>query len=202
MIRNVIFDFGQVLVRFEPDYMVGVYVSDSEDKALICEVVFDRLYWNDLDSGALGHDEAFELMRQRLPLRLWDVARRIYDDWVVNLPEIEGMRELILHIKRRYEASCFVLSDISIYFAENSHRVPILSLVDGAVFSGNIGITKPDKRIYEHILDKFGLDPAETVFIDDKPANIAGAEAVGIKGYVFDGDSKRLLSWLEREMGA
>ena len=202
MIRNVIFDFGQVLVRFEPDYMVSVYVSDSEDKALLAEVVFDRLYWNDLDSGALGHDEAFERMRERLPRRLWEVARRIYDDWVVNLPEIEGMRDLILQIKRRYGASCFVLSDISIYFAENSHRVPILSLVDGAVFSGNIGITKPDRRIYEHILDKFKLDPAETVFIDDKPGNIAGAEAAGIKGYVFDGDSTRLMEWLEREMGA
>ena len=202
MIKKVIFDFGQVLVRFEPDYMVGVYVSDAEDKKLLAAVIFDRLYWNDLDSGALGHDEAFELMRQRLPRRLWAVARRIYDDWVVNLPEVEGMRELILHLKSSYQAECFVLSDISPYFAENSHRVPILSLVDGCVFSGNIGITKPDRRIYEHILNKFGLDPAETVFIDDKPANVDGAKAVGIKGYVFDGDSKWLLSWLEREMEA
>ena len=114
MIKKVIFDFGQVLVRFEPDYMVGVYVSDAEDKKLLAAVIFDRLYWNDLDSGALGHDEAFELMRQRLPRRLWDVARRIYDDWVVNLPEVEGMRELILHLKSICQAECFVLSDISL----------------------------------------------------------------------------------------
>lgn len=200
MIKNVVFDFGQVLVRFDPAYMVGVYVSDPDDKALLANVVFDRLYWNDLDSGRLGHDEAFELMSQRLPERLHDNARRIYDSWIVNLPEIEGMRELVSYIKAEHGVRCYVLSDISVYFAENSHRVPILSLIDGCVFSGEEGITKPDRRIYEHLIEKYRLDPAETVFIDDKPGNIEGAAAVGIKGYVFDGDSKKLREWLDGMM--
>lgn len=200
MIKNVIFDFGQVLVRFDPAYMVGVYVSEPDDKALLEKVVFDRLYWNDLDAGKLGHDEAFELMCQRLPERLHDSARRIYDGWILNIPEIEGMRELVSYIKEKYGVKCFVLSDISHYFADNSHRVPILSLVDGCVFSANVGATKPDRRIYEHLIEKYRLDPAETVFIDDKPGNIEGAAAVGIKGYVFDGDSAKLKTWFDGMM--
>ena len=199
MIKNVIFDFGQVLVRFEPSYMVGVYVSDESDRSLLENVIFDRLYWNDLDAGRLGHDEAFDLMCQRIPSRLHSVARRIYDDWVVNIPEIDGMRELVSVVKGK-SVKCFVLSDISRYFADNSHRVPILSLMDGCVFSADVGITKPDRRIFEHILRKFDLSADETVFIDDKPLNIEGAEAVGIKGYVFDGDSAKLRVWLESEI--
>ena len=197
MIKNVVFDFGQVLVRFDPQYMVGVYVPEGKDGELLSEVIFDRLYWDELDSGRLGHDEAFDMMRQRLPERLWEIARRIYDDWIINIPEIDGMRELISYIKKEYGVRCFVLSDISHYFVENSHRIEILQNIDGCVFSSNVGVTKPDRRIYEHLIEKYSLDPAETVFIDDKPGNIAGAAAVGINGYVFDGDSGKLREWLE-----
>ncbi|MBO5092626.1 MAG: HAD family phosphatase, partial [Clostridia bacterium] len=56
-IKNVVFDFGQVLVYFQPSYMVGAYVSDEADKALIEEVVFDRLYWDRLDSGDISDEE-------------------------------------------------------------------------------------------------------------------------------------------------
>ena len=197
MIKNVVFDFGQVLVRFDPQYMVGVYVPEGKDGELLSEVIFDRLYWDELDSGRLGHDEAFDMMRQRLPERLWKLARRVYDDWIINIPEIDGMRELISYIKKAYGVRCFILSDISLYFAENSHRIGILKNMDGCVFSSNVGVTKPDRRIYEHLIEKYRLDPAETVFIDDKPGNIAGAAAVGINGYVFDGDSGKLREWLE-----
>ena len=48
-IKNVVFDFGQVMVYFNPKYMVGVYVKDKDDAALLEEVVFDRLYWDRLD---------------------------------------------------------------------------------------------------------------------------------------------------------
>ena len=57
MIKNVVFDFGQVLVRFEPSYMVGQYVSDPIDAKLLEEVVFDRLYWDRLDAGTISNEE-------------------------------------------------------------------------------------------------------------------------------------------------
>jgi putative hydrolase of the HAD superfamily len=77
-INNVIFDFGQVLVHFEPSYMVGVYVSDENDKALLEEVVFDRLYWDRLDKGTISNEETVSLIKERLPERLWDVSEKIY----------------------------------------------------------------------------------------------------------------------------
>ena len=197
MIKNVIFDFGQVLVRFDPTYMVGLYVSDEKDKTLLADVIFDRLYWNELDKGTLGDEELLDLARKRLPERLWGVAETIYRNWIIHLPPIDGMAELIRSIKATYGVRCFLLSDISKYFAENCDKAPILQLLDGCVFSGPLGITKPSKEIFEHILNKYGLSAEETVFVDDKEHNIAGANAIGIQGYVFDGDASKLRRYLD-----
>ena len=60
--RNVVFDFGKVLVHYEPSYMVGKYVSDAADSKLLEEVVFDRLYWDRLDAGTITDGEAMECL--------------------------------------------------------------------------------------------------------------------------------------------
>ncbi|MBQ7906924.1 MAG: HAD family phosphatase [Clostridia bacterium] len=196
MIKNVVFDYGQVLCYFDEKYIVYPFV-EKEDRELVSKVVLDRLYWDRLDAGTISNEEAVSKMQERLPQRLWDAVEKIYYGWIDNRPEVEGMRELICYIKEKYGVKCYLLSNISKYFAENKHRVPILSLLDGYVFSGPIGITKPGKEIYQHLLDKFQLKGEETIFIDDKKENIDGALACGIGGYVFDGDAKKLKAYLE-----
>lgn len=196
-IKNVVFDFGQVLVYFQPSYMVGAYVSDEADKALIEEVVFDRLYWDRLDSGDISDDEVVSAIKTRLPERLWDVSEKIYYNWIYNIPEIEGMSELIDRIKNRYNVKVYLLSNISNYFASHSEEIPILKKLDGCVFSAPIGIVKPNREIFEHLCKAYKLSPEETLFIDDRADNIEGALRCGLKGYVFDGDVNRLRDYLD-----
>lgn len=196
-IKNVVFDFGQVLVYFQPSYMVGAYVSDEEDKALIEEVVFDRLYWDRLDSGDISDEEVVSAIKTRLPERLWDVSEKIYYSWIYNIPEIEGMSELIDRIKNRYNVKVYLLSNISNYFASHSEEIPILKKLDGCVFSAPIGIVKPNREIFEHLCKAYKLSPEETLFIDDRADNIEGALRCGLKGYIFDGDVNRLRDYLD-----
>ena len=196
-IKNVVFDFGQVLVYFQPSYMVGAYVSDEADKALIEEVVFDRLYWDRLDSGDISDEEVVSTIRTRLPERLWDVSEKIYYSWIYNIPEIEGMSELIDRIKNRYNVKVYLLSNISNYFASHSEEIPILKKLDGCVFSAPIGIVKPSREIFEHLCKAYKLSPEETLFIDDRLDNIEGALRCGLKGYIFDGDVNRLRDYLD-----
>lgn len=198
MIKNVVFDFGQVLVHFEPEYMVKQYVTDTEDIKLLSEVIFDRLYWDRLDLGTITDEETIALCRERLPQRLWDVAEKIHRNWIYNIPEIEGMKELIKYIKERYGVGVFVLSNISHYFADHSGEIDILNYSNGCVFSARVGITKPDHRIFDHMCKKFGLDPQETMFVDDSEKNINSAIAFGLQGYLFDGDSQKLKSYLDK----
>ena len=138
-IKNVVFDFGQVMVHFEPAYMVGKYVSDAEDARLLCDVVFDRLYWDKLDSGDISDAEVVDACKQRLPARLHGVAEKIYYNWIYNLPEIEGMRELVIYIKEKYHVNLFLLSNISQYFASHANEIQILSLFDKCIFSAVCG---------------------------------------------------------------
>lgn len=71
MIRNIVFDYGNVMIRFEPSYMVGKYVSDADDAELLERVIFDRLYWDRLDDGSISDAEVVEAVKGRIPERLW-----------------------------------------------------------------------------------------------------------------------------------
>ncbi len=195
MIRNYIFDFGNVLARFYPEELTRASVKKEENVKLIAEVVFDRLYWDRLDDGTISDEEVKAGIKSRLPEDLREEAINAYEGWIDNLVPINGMRELIADIKKR-GAKLYLLSNISIGFAENYHKTEwireLFSLFDGLVFSGPIGIVKPQPEIFEHLLNKYSLNREECIFIDDSEKNMIGAEKVGIKTYLFDGDVEKL----------
>ena len=197
MIKNVVFDFGQVMVHFEPNYMVGKYVTDEQDAKLLETVLFDRLYWDRLDAGTISDAEVIEECKKRLPERLWSIAETIYYNWIYNIPEIEGMSALVKKLQYDCGKRVFLLSNICEYFAEHAHEIPCLAAFERCFFSALCGCVKPSREIFAHLCHECGILPEETVFIDDNPDNIAGAECFGIAGYLFDGDAEKLEKYLE-----
>lgn len=198
MIKNVVFDFGQVMVRFEPSYMVGKYVSDKEDAALLEEVVFDRLYWDKLDAGTITDEEVVNACLARLPKRLHTYVPDIYYQWIYNIPQIEGMGDLVDDIKDSYGVRVFLLSNISTYFADHAGEIPVLSKFEKCIFSSVCGSVKPDREIFEYLCTSCGISAEETVFVDDNEKNIRGARDFGITGYLFDGDVNALRKYLDK----
>ena len=198
MIRNVVFDFGQVMIHFDPHYMVTRYAPEGEDAALLEEVVFDRLYWDRLDDASITDDELKAAVCARLPERLHGVATRIYDNWIYHLPEIEGMRALVSDLRRDFGVNLYLLSNIGIYFVEHASEIPTLSLFDRCFFSAAVGRIKPNADIFALLCEETGSAPSETVFIDDNEKNICGARDFGITGYLFDGDVAALRTYLYR----
>ncbi len=193
--KNYIFDFGMVLVRFDTEYMTKQYIKDTADCKLAKDIIFDRKYWDKLDDGTITDSEVKEGIKSRLPERLWDGALKAYDNWLYNLPFIDGMVELVKEIKQK-GGKIFILSNISKGFAENYKNVPdlkgLFSLFDGLVFSAPLGMVKPSAEIFEYLLKKYNLQRNDTVFIDDSPKNINGAKAVGINAILFDGNAEKL----------
>jgi len=196
MYKNIVFDFGQVLVKFDEEYMTRCVIRDDADVKLVKTVIFDRLYWDRLDAGTISDEEVLSESKKRLPERLHKAAEKAYYQWIYNIPEMDGMREILKKLKENGK-NIYVLSNISTYFAEHREEIQILKLADGFVFSSVAGFVKPNREIYEHLCAKFSLKPEETVFIDDRAENIAGAAAVGIDGYLFDGNSEKLWKYLE-----
>lgn len=186
-IKNLVFDFGQVLVSYDPDEIVSHFVTDPADRAQIVDVVFDRLYWDRLDAGTITDEELLASAKARLPRRLWKGAEESYRGWFRVLPEIPGMREILL-AARSHGLGVFVLSNISRGFAEHEEANPILALADGRIYSSVCGMVKPDPAVFRHLCKTFSLNPGECLFVDDRQKNIDGARTAGLEGYLFDGN--------------
>ena len=199
MTENYIFDFGNVLTEFYPYKLTEPYVSDEEMKKRISQVVFHRECWDKLDAGTISNDEMKSFIKSNLSSDEADIGCKVYDNWVSNLTPVKDMQQLIFDIHNSGK-KLYLLSNISIYFADNYHKVKwikeLFDCFDGIVLSGPVGKTKPNRDIFEYILDKYNLDARECLFIDDSNINIAGGEALGIKGYLFDGDAKRLREYI------
>ncbi len=187
MIKNLVFDLGQVVFSYKRKYMVEKFVTAPEDSALLQEVVFDRLYWDRLDEGTLSDGDALTLMKARLPKRLWSDAESIYNNWIYNIPVIDETIALVREMKERFGVRTFVLSNIPQSFVKHKEEFAFLKEFEKHVFSSDCGFTKPNPKIYEHLCRECGIRPEETLFIDDRQINVDAAEAFGIKSYRFTG---------------
>ena len=198
-IKNYIFDFGNVIAEFDTIKLTLPYVEDKSLCETVSEVVFDRLYWNKLDSGDITDDEVRDGIRSRLPGKLGDMGCRAYDNWVNTMTPVPGMHRLIKDIHSK-GGKLYLISNISTGFAQSYDKVPwikeILDLFDGLVFSAVEGLTKPHKDIFEYLLNTYNLNSDECIFIDDSKVNADGAKSAGIESYLFDGDNNKLREYL------
>ncbi len=195
MIKQVIFDFGQVLVKFDPHMMCERYLNDPKDIETMETVLFDRLYWDKLDAGTMTDEEAITAAKDRLPAHLKEIAAEIFYNWIHMLPEINGMNTLVEELCEHGFRPA-LLSNISRYFADHAHEIPILTHFEPCVFSAVCGMTKPHTDIFEYACTLCGSKPHETLFIDDSTLNIDGAKQAGLVTYRFDGDAKALRDYL------
>ena len=199
MIKNYIFDFGNVLAQFYPDKLTAPFVSDGELKRFISEIVFDRIYWDKLDAGTITDDEVRAGIRSRVSEELCDLACKVYDNWINSLTPVENMSQLIYDIHKT-DKKLFLLSNISVGFANGYKNAKwikeLFDCFDGLVFSGMINKVKPNREIFEYLLEKYQLKADECLFIDDTLKNIDASKSIGMEGYLFDGDAKKLRDYL------
>ena len=199
MTKNIIFDFGRVLVHFEEADLTAAYISDKADIELATPIIFDRLYWDKADAGTMRAEEIKRAFCKRLPKRLHESASLLYDNWYTLLQPIAGMPEIVRDLKKQ-GCKLYLLSNIDEEFADNYARNDtvnrLFSMFDGLVFSAKVKMVKPQKEIFNFLLNTYGLNPQDCTFIDDSPKNLAAAESLGIKTYRFDGSPEHLRQFL------
>ncbi len=191
MIRHVIFDMGNVLIRFNYEMFLQKAGAPREDWELLIRQVFRSLEWVRMDRGSMAEEEAVQSVCSRLPERLHDIARRLICHWDRPIEPMPGMEELVKELKED-GYGLYLLSNASFRQHEYWPRIPGSEYFDGTFISCDHRIVKPQPEIYQKMLATFGLKPGECVFIDDVPANIEGAFECGIPGIIFHGDSQAL----------
>jgi 2-haloacid dehalogenase len=194
MIKNIIFDYGGVLLDWNPHYLYDPYFGDTE-KAEWFLTNICTYEWNaQHDNGKPIAEGTAELIGQHPE---WEKEIRMYyDDFMKMMGgQIPGMEDFVKSLKAKgYHV--FGLSNWSVEtFALVRPVYPILDLMEDMVISGVEKVMKPDHRIFELALERFGIKASETIFIDDNPNNVKAANELGIRGILFQ-SQERLLSEL------
>ena len=196
MIKNVIFDCGQVLIRYNETEIAAHYVDTPEEAEFLGRIAMARKYWNLFDEGTLTEADYLEQVKKELPEHLHKAVEKLVWGWIGNCPMIDGMEDIVRDV-RKAGKKLYLLSNFNQRLRTEPY--PILSEFDALVISGEINKVKPDRAIYDYLLATYALNPEECIFIDDNSANIAMAESLGITGYLFDGDAVKLRTYLEKE---
>ena len=187
MIRNILFDMGQVLLTCDRKLFLDRLDVTEADKQLLLREVFLSVEWVQMDRGTLNEQTALVWMRARLPEHLHAAAEELVCRWDEPILPIPGMYELVEELKSA-GYGIYLLSNASIRQHEYWPRLPVSRLFDGKVISADHGFIKPQPEIYDICLKTFDLKAEECFFIDDVPGNIEGALCRGISGAVFHGD--------------
>ena len=188
MIKNIIFDMGQVLLTFDPLLFISkLGISDKNDIDILLREIYKSLEWSMMDRGSLSEEEASKIISKRVPDHLKEYVPKLTSEWTRPIIPIVGAKELIKELKDN-GYKIYLLSNASLNHKNYWHKVPGSEYFDGVVVSSYIKLVKPDPRIYKYLLDKYDLKASESVFIDDSTLNVEGATYSGLKGIVFHGD--------------
>ena len=215
MIKNIIFDFGAVLVDWDRHYLYDEYFKTDEARELferntgrkgvppleMSQWFLDNIVtipWNaQMDGGKPPEQGTNELVaihpEWEKPIRLF------FGEWIRMFHgAIDGMYEIVADLKQRgyhlYGLSNWAAATFDKYVGPN---FPVFQLLEGMVVSGHEFCIKPDEKIYRLLLDRYNLNPSESVFIDDSIPNLEGAARLGIHTYHFT-DAKTFAADLDR----
>jgi 2-haloacid dehalogenase len=189
MIQHVVFDIGKVLIHWDPEIPYRRHIPDPAKRArFLAEVCSPD--WNlEQDRGrawAAAEDALIALHPDKAAL-----VRAFRADWREMVPHayedsVSIFRELI----GRGVDVTLLTNFAADTFAEASELYPFFAEARGVTVSGRVGLIKPDREVYDLHARDFGLDPAQTLFIDDVAKNVDGAKAAGWQAVQFTGAAK------------
>lgn len=181
---NIVFDLGGVVFNWQPDVIVTSIFDDPQTRDLARKEIIGHADWIELDRGTMPLSQAIERGEARTGLH-WQDIERVFEAVPRFLTPIEATIDLIRRLGNT-DSRLFVLSNMhlaSIAHLEAHHD--FWGVFDGIVISSRIQMVKPERQIYEYLLNQYQLDPAETIFIDDMRENLEAAALLGIRTIRF-----------------
>lgn len=184
MVKNLIYDFGRVLVNVDFEGFFHSHIPDDERCRAFMRDVFSEELLTILDREA----QPLEVILEDLvgQYKEYEAELRMFFDCFPGIipSEMEGMRDLLTRLK----AEGYRLYGLTNWCSKvhlTMEQYGIFRLLDGYVISSEEHLVKPEPEIYQRLFDKYGLMPEECLFADDRLSNIEGGRRVGMDGIVF-----------------
>jgi len=190
MIKNIIFDIGNVILNFDLSYVLPKFTKNTEDQKFILENIINSPEWlgySLIDTGYLKKEDAVELVKDRtnhVKDELIEYFWNNYNDYsLVN----EEVLKLIKQLKKN-NYNTYLLSNINPYTVDSIKSSGLFNIVDGSVLSYEVHKIKPYIGIYNELINKYNLNVNECLFIDDNQKNIDTAVKLGITASIVKPD--------------
>lgn len=187
MIKNIIFDMGNVLLDFNPQYSLDRFCSTEEEKQIIFRELFKAPEWLMADRGIISDRDRYDIVKKRVPVEYHTALKNCCYHWEDCMVPLPNAKEFVQCCKDNgYRV--YILSNASDLFFTYFNNFSRLDWFDGAVVSCQEKMLKPEPEIYQVLFDRYHLNPEECFFIDDRADNIHAGEAQGMRGHIFCDD--------------
>ena len=196
MYKNIIFDMGNVLIEWNPQNIVAKFTDDKDKIDKITGALFEIPEWGKLDEGTVSEEEILNIAKSKLSEDYYEVLEEVFDNWHYCLPVVFETNTLVKELRKK-GYKIYLLSNACQRFSIFKRDIPCLKYMDGGVISYQEKCCKPNKEIYQKLLDRYNLNPSECLFIDDLEANCNGAKNAGMDVYRYDGNFEKLLGFLK-----
>ena len=185
MIKTIFFDIGGVLIDIHPERTYQ-YLSDSADVEV--NMVKESFPWyahDQYERGIMNNEDWFITYKESLPQPCCLKRSDFWNAWKLLLGEEKNTVNILEALNKQY--SIWLLSNTNPKHIQDEieKRYLFPSLVNGAVYSFDVGVRKPEKEIYEIAMQRANANPQECLFIDDLLENIQAAKQIGIEGVHF-----------------
>jgi len=183
MIKNIIFDLGNVLLDFNAEVYVKSKITEEKVEE-IYKCIFQSAEWPMLDRGTISEEEAKTNIINR-NIENEQLINLVFENWYDILIPIEISVDVLKKLKN---------NGYKVYYLSNFHlaafeyvtkKHDFFKTFDGGVVSYMEKLLKPEKEIYEKIIEKYNLEPSQTVFIDDMKKNVNAAMKLGLNGILL-----------------
>ena len=190
MIDTIIFDLGGVLIDWQPRTIYKNYFYSKKE----LNYFFDHICtmeWNEKQDEGRTIKEATDCKIAEFPA-YEEPIRMYYDQWKETIKgPIDETVDILEELHANAHYKLLALTNWSAEtFSYPLEKFHFLSYFQGIVVSGEEKVKKPDSRIYHILLDRFGVEPQKSIFIDDNEKNVQAANQLGIHGILFESPSK------------
>lgn len=191
MIKNIVFDIGNVLADFRlVEFLTAKGYSPEIIKRILKASVMSP-YWEAFERCDLTEEEAKRKFAELDP----ELEKEIYEAYA-SIEGLLGIREYAVDWVKALKEQGFNVYYLSNYskkaFDECKDSLVFMPYMDGGCLSFQEKMTKPDERFYKRFLEKYNLAAEECIFIDDTPVNVEVAEKIGFKGIIFESYEKTI----------
>lgn len=193
MIKNLVFDLGNVLIEWNSEKILTYFEPEKERRQVLRQAIFESGVWHQTDKGELSLKEACEEVLTQLDASYHSAIKNIFYHWYEVVYVYSDLQERIrLWVAQDYRIYILSTTCEIFYHIEKAGLLPIYPLLSGYILSSEVGVVKPEAEIYQKLLKKYGLNPVESVFIDDIQANLDTAAELGFETILSTSETENI----------